>query len=95
MKICNFCREEYSGEGFNGFCSEMCEAQSKKSKFTTMSIRHEIKNRITLLQNDIIVTVNKKVPLSDLIDHVFDIAEACVKNETLAKRIIDIGKYYL
>ena len=96
-KICKNCREEISGKDINGYCSEKCEAMSKKSKFTTMSIRHEIKNRLTLLQNEIIMSVNKKVPLSDLIEHVLDIAETeiAVKGDSLAEEIINDGQYYL
>jgi len=95
LKTCKFCREDYSGAGINGFCSEKCEAQSKKSKFTTMSVRHGIKNRLIKLQNEIIMSVNKKVPLSDLLEHVFDIAESSMIGETLAEKIINDSKYYL
>ncbi len=94
IKICNFCRKAY-GEGVNGFCSEACELQSKKSKFTTMSVRHLTRNKLILLQNEILTSTNRKVPYSDLIDYIFDIAEKLLIDEELSERIIQDKKLFL
>lgn len=95
LKICNFCREEYSDSDFEGYCSEACEAQSKRSAYTTISIRHDVRTRIILLQNEILKKTKRKIPYSDLLDHLFDICEQECREKKLPEVIIDNYKYYL
>ena len=96
IQYCAFCRKELKrGEKHVGkFCSEECESQAMKSTFTTMSVRLSTRNRLIVLQNDILSKTNVKVSYSDLIEHVFDLCVKVLETE-LPDKIIEEYKLYL
>ncbi|MFX1538593.1 MAG: hypothetical protein ACFFDI_30770, partial [Promethearchaeota archaeon] len=75
MNKCKFCQNEYEVSEVQGFCSRECEMQHNKATFTTLSIKIAVRNRILLLQNNILKSCNRKIGYSDLIDHIFDLVE--------------------
>ena len=95
LKVCNFCQKEFAVLGVEGFCSDICLARSKKSLWTTMSLKHPVRNRLILLQNDILQKTNRKIPYTNLINHILDIIEKLTGTNSLADRIINDYKYYL
>lgn len=95
LKICGFCQREYFDEGFKGFCCKDCELQSKKTSWTTMSVRRKTKAMLKSLQNDIYQKVYKEIPFSDLIEHILEIGKKALGKSSLSDRIINDYKYYL
>ncbi len=73
---CSYCRKEFVDDSIDGnkrFCSDDCELKSKKAIYTTMSLKLAVRNRLIVLQNKILGKVNRKVPYTDLINHLLDI----------------------
>lgn len=94
LQICANCRKEFPSNDPNAlYCSKRCEKEAQKSKYTTISIKHSVKNRLILLQNDVLIKSNSKIPYSDLIDNLLDIAEK--NHSNLTDYIINEYKYYL
>ncbi|KKN90939.1 hypothetical protein LCGC14_0225230 [marine sediment metagenome] len=101
MKIsyCHHCRKEFTDksiEGDENFCSVDCELKSKKAIYTTMSVKHTVRNRLIVLQNVILGKVNRKIPYTDLINHILDIVYNDVGADgSVSDRIINDFNYTL
>ncbi|KKL56062.1 hypothetical protein LCGC14_2249150 [marine sediment metagenome] len=87
--ICRFCRKSFLTESNSKFCSKVCEIKNKEAVYTTISLKHVVRNRIIDIQNDILKKINRKVSYNDIIDYMVDVMEKTVGKDKFIDKIIN------
>ena len=93
---CSVCRKGFddkSEEGKAKFCSKACEDKSKRAVWTTMSVLHTTRNRLIILQNEILTKVNYKISYTKLIEHILDILNKELGTGKVADKIVSEFNY--